>query len=315
MPALYPKIESFKISRLKVSALHNLYVEQSGTDDGDPVVVLHGGPGSGSSPKYRQNFDPKHYRIIQFDQRGSGKSNPTADLRENTTWHYVDDIERLRTELDVDRWHVAGGSWGVTLALAYAITHPERVKSLCLRGVFLCRPKELRWLYQEGASHIWPDLWASFRDHIPEAERNDFIAAYHTRLMSEDRNVQIAAAVQWSLWEGSTAKLVPSNEGNHEFGDPDFALSFAKIENHFFSNRGFFESNNWIIENLDPIRHIPCEMVHGRYDIVCPLEGAWELHKAWPESRLHIVPDAGHSSSEPGIAAKLTEITDRFRKL
>ena len=315
MRDLYPEIEPLETGRLKVSDVHELYYEVSGKEDGDPVVFIHGGPGGGTSPKGRRYFDPNHYKIIQFDQRGCGQSTPHADLTDNNTWELIKDIEKLRETLGVDRWHVFGGSWGSTLSLAYSQSHPDRVKSLCLRGIFLCRPKELKWFYQEGASKIWPDLWDAYRDHIPEEERGDMMAAYYKRLTSDDKDTRINAAIRWSVWEGSSSRLLPDGEGAHDFHDPEFALAFARIECHYFNNNAFFETDNWLIENVGKIRKIPCEIVHGRYDVVCPIENAWELHKAWPESKLHIVPDAGHSSNEAGIKHHLVQIMDDFRNL
>jgi proline iminopeptidase len=315
MRELYPAIEPYKTHRLKVSALHDLYIEECGRPDGDPVVFLHGGPGGGVSPKNRQYFDPQHYRIILFDQRGSGQSKPHAELKENTTWDLVADIEKIREHLKISKWHVFGGSWGSTLALAYAETHPEKVKSLCLRGIFMCRKKEIDWFYQKGASFIFPDLWEPYQNHIPETERGDFVKAYYKRLTSPDASVRLAAAKIWSVWEGSTSKLIPDNNLMHDFEDPEFALAFARIECHYFINRAFFETDSWLLDHATKIRGIPTEIVHGRYDVVCPVENAWELKKALPDAQLHIVPDAGHSAMETGITHHLVEIMDRFRRL
>jgi proline iminopeptidase len=312
---LYPEIEPYRQGRLKVSAIHDLHFEECGNPNGDPVVFLHGGPGGGINPKNRRYFDPKHYRIVLFDQRGSGQSTPHAELAENTTWDLVADIEKIRTHLSISKWHVFGGSWGSTLALAYAETHPESVKSLCLRGIFLCRKKEIDWFYQSGASFIFPDLWEPYKNHIPENERQDFVSAYHQRLTSPDKDTRVKAARIWSVWEGATSKLIPDNNLMHDFNNPEFALAFARIENHFFYNKAFFETDNWLIENAHRIRHIPTEMIHGRYDVVCPVENAWELHKVLPEAKLHIVADAGHSAMEPGIIHHLVEAMDRFRRV
>lgn len=312
---LYEEIEPYKQGRLKVSELHELYFEQCGNPNGDPVVFLHGGPGGGISPINRRYFDPKHYRIVLFDQRGSGQSTPHAELKENTTWDLVADIEKIRTYLKIEKWHVFGGSWGSTLSLAYAETHPERVKSLCLRGIFLCRKKEIDWFYQKGASFIFPDFWQPYKNHIPENERHDFVKAYHQRLTSPDSNTRLQAAQIWSIWEASTSKLIPDNALMHDFGSAEFALAFARIECHYFTHAAFFETDNWLIENSFKIRHIPTEIVHGRYDVVCPIENAWELKSALPDAKLHIVANAGHSAMEVGIVHELVEIMDRFRQI
>ncbi len=315
MRELYPEIEPFNRGRLKVSALHELYYEECGNPLGDPVIFLHGGPGGGISEKNRRYFDPKHYRIVLFDQRGSGQSTPHAELKENTTWDLVGDTEKIREHLKISKWHVFGGSWGSTLALAYAESHPQKCKSLCLRGIFLCRKKEIDWFYQKGASFIFPDLWEPYKNHIPENERHDFVSAYYKRLTSTDKDVRLNAARIWSVWEGSTSKLIPDTELMHDFDDPEFALAFARIECHYFTNRAFFETDNWLLEHAHQIKKIPTEIVHGRYDVVCPIENAWELHKALPDAKLHIVPNAGHSATEVGIVHELVEIMDRFRSL
>ena len=315
MRTLYPAIEPFDEGMLPVSEVHTLYYEQSGNEDGLPVVFLHGGPGGGTVPEYRRFFDPSVYRIVLFDQRGSGKSTPHASLEENTTWHLVSDIERLREHLGIEDWVVFGGSWGSTLALAYAQTHPARCRALVLRGIFLCRPKEISWFYQEGASAIYPDVWEQYVAVIPEAERGDMLSAYHRRLTSDDEPVRLEAARAWSIWEGSTSKLFPDPGFIEEFGEAEFALAFARIECHYFMHNAFFDSDNYLIENVDKIRHIPSVIVQGRYDVVCPMMSAWELHRAWPEADLRIVHDAGHSALEPGITEELIEATDRFRSL
>ena len=298
---------------LAVSPVHTLYYEQSGNPEGQPVVFLHGGPGGGTVPDYRRFFDPQAYRIVLFDQRGAGRSTPHASLEENTTWHLVADIERLREHLSIESWHVFGGSWGSTLALAYAETHPARVRSHVLRGIFLCRPKEISWFYQEGASAIYPDVWEQYLAPITAAERDDMVGAYYRRLTSEDEAVRLEAARAWSVWEGSTSKLFFDYSSIEKFADPDFALAFARIECHYFINNSFFETDNWLIEHVGAIRHIPARIVQGRYDVVCPLMSAWELHRAWPEAEFHIIPDAGHSALEPGIRSALVAATDRFR--
>ena len=315
MRDLYPEIDPHQTGMLTVSAVHDVFFEVSGRSDGDPVVVLHGGPGAGSAPQYRRTFDPDHYRIVQFDQRGCGQSTPHAELEGNTTWDLVADIEALRGHLCIERWHVFGGSWGSALVLAYAITHPDRVKILCLRGIFLCRERDIRWLFQEGASRVWPDLWEPFRDHIPGGQRGDMVAAYYWRLTSDDRDVRRQAALRWSAWEGGMLKLLPDPADNTDFADPDFAVALARLECHYFFNNGFFETDDWIIDNIQAIRALPCQIVHGRYDMICPLDNAWDLHRAWPESTLTVVPDAGHSSGEAGIRRHLVRVMDGFRAI
>ncbi len=310
---MYPPIEPFDEGMLPVSPVHTLYYEQSGNPNGQPVVFLHGGPGGGTTPDYRRFFDPNAYRIVLFDQRGSGRSTPHASLDENTTWHLVADIERLREHLAVESWHVFGGSWGSTLALAYAETHPARVRSLVLRGIFMCRPQEISWFYQEGASAIFPDVWEQYLAVIPEAERGDLLRAYHRRLTSDDAQVRLEAARAWSVWEGSTSKLFPDPLFIEQFAGDEFALAFARIECHYFVNNAFFETDNWLLEHVDAIRHIPTVIVQGRYDVVCPLMSAWALHRAWPEADFQIIADAGHSALEPGIRSALVEATDRFK--
>jgi proline iminopeptidase len=314
MKTLYPEIEPFDTGRLRVSPIHELYYEQVGNPKGKPVVFLHGGPGGGLVTDYRRYFNPELYRVVLLDQRGSGKSTPHASLEENTTWHLVSDIEQLREHLGIDMWQVFGGSWGSTLALAYAETHPDRVRELVLRGIFLCRPKEIQWFYQDGASAIFPDVWEEYLKVIPEKERADMVSAYYRRLTSEDYAVRLAAARAWSIWEGSTSKLFFDPSMIEKFADPDFALAFARIECHYFMNNSFFESDNYLIENVGRIRPIPSVIVQGRYDVVCPMMSAWALHRAWPEAQLHIIPDAGHSISEPGIIGALVEATDNFAR-
>lgn len=310
----YPEIEPNATGRLKVSDLHEIYYEESGNPKGDPVIFIHGGPGGGSSPKNRRYFDPEHYRIILFDQRGCGQSTPHAELKDNTTWDLVSDIEKLRTHLKVEKWHVFGGSWGSTLSLAYAETHPSKVKTLCIRGIFLCRPKEIQWFYQKGASFIFPDYWDEYLKPIPENERGDLVKAYYKRLTSEDRATRLEAAKAWSVWEGSTSRLYPDQDLMHDFNDPDFAIAFARIECHYFTHNAFFKTDNWLIENVGAIRKIPTTIVQGRYDVVCPAESAWELHKAFPEAKLMMIPDAGHSAMEPGILSALVSTMDEYRK-
>lgn len=313
MKTLYDPIEPYQHGMLKVSDIHELYYEQCGNPDGQPVVFLHGGPGGGLTPDYRRFFDPNAYRIVLFDQRGSGKSTPHASLKENTTWHLVSDIEQLRQHLGIEKWMVFGGSWGSTLALAYAQTHPERVSALVLRGIFLCRKKEIDWFYQAGASAIFPDVWEQYERVIPEPERDNMLEAYYRRLTSEDESVRLEAARAWSVWEGSTSKLFPDQTLIDDFGEAHLALSLARIEAHYFINNAFFESDNHLLENVSKIRHIPAIIVQGRYDVVCPMMSAWALHRAWPEAELIVVGDAGHSSMEPGIISELVGATDRFR--
>ncbi|MDT7781119.1 MAG: proline iminopeptidase [Acidobacteriota bacterium] len=313
MKTLYPAIEPYDQGRLPVSPIHTLYYEQCGNPEGQPVVFLHGGPGGGIIPDYRRYFDPAAYRVILFDQRGSGQSTPHAELEENTTWRLVEDIETLRSHLRIEDWHVFGGSWGSTLALAYAEMYPGRVRSLVLRGIFLCRPKEIRWFYQEGTSWLFPDVWEEYERVIPEGERTDFVSAYYRRLTSEDEAVRLEAARAWSVWEGSTSKLMFDYAMIEKFADPEFALAFARIECHYFMNNAFFPTENYLIENVGKIRHIPSVIVQGRYDVVCPIRSAWELHRAWPEADFRVIPDAGHSATEPGIIDALVDATDSFK--
>ena len=312
---LYPEIEPYKTEFLKVSPLHELYIEQCGNPEGQPVVFLHGGPGGGISAKQRRFFDPAHYRIILFDQRGAGKSKPHAELEENSTWELVHDIEFIRKHLGLRKWIVFGGSWGSTLALAYAVKNPTKIQGLVLRGVFLCRKKEIHWFYQEGASNIYPDAWEGYLEPIPENERNDFVSAYYKRLTGKDENEKLKAALAWSKWEASTSKLFPSADLIQTFEDPTLAIAFARIECHYFINNAFFESDNFLLENIDKIRHIPCFIVQGRYDVVCPATSAWELSQAWPEAQLKIIPDAGHSVWEPGIQSAVIEACEAFKEL
>jgi proline iminopeptidase len=311
----FPEIEPFHKGRLKVSPLHEIYFEQVGNPKGKPVVFLHGGPGGGINSDHRRYFDPKHYHIILFDQRGCGLSTPFAELRENTTWDLVADIEKLRTELGVEKWHVFGGSWGSTLALSYAITHPERVTALILRGIFLCRPSEIQWFYQEGASQLFPDLWEEYLKPIPVSERGDMVKAYHKRLTSPDEKVRLEAARAWSKWEGGTSYLLNKASAVEEFEDAEKALPFARIECHYFINNAFFQSNNYLLENVQKIRKIPGVIVQGRYDVVCPARSAWDLHLAWPEAQLQIIPDAGHAASEPGIRSALIQATNAMKQI
>ncbi|WP_028769855.1 prolyl aminopeptidase [Silanimonas lenta] len=313
MGILYPDIDPFDLGMLQVDARHRLYYEQCGNPAGKPVVLLHGGPGAGCGPKMRRFHDPKHYRIVLFDQRGAGRSTPHADLVDNTTWHLVADIERLREHLGIERWQVFGGSWGSTLALAYAQTHPERVTELVLRGIFMLRRWELEWFYQEGASRLFPDAWEAYLKPIPEVERHDLISAYHRRLTSEDPATRLAAARAWSVWEAATSFLHqdPGFISGHE--EEAFALAFARIESHYFVNGGFFECDDQLLRDVPRIRHLPATIVHGRYDVVCPVQNAWDLKRVWPEAELVIAPSSGHSAFEPEIASALVDATDRYR--
>lgn len=313
MRTLYPEIEPFDSGTLKVSDLHTIYWERVGNPEGIPVVFLHGGPGGGLIDDYRRYFDPAAFHVILFDQRGSGQSTPHAELRENTTWDLIDDIEKIREKFGVDKWYVFGGSWGSTLSLAYAVSHPDRCLGLILRGIFLTRKKELQWFYQYGASEVFADFWERYRDEIPEDERGDFISAYHKRLTSDDEAVRLSAARAWSTWEGSTSKLYPSTDLIDHWENAHEALSLARIECHYFTNGSFFPNENYLLENIDKIRHIPTVIVQGRYDIVCPMTSAWDLHRAFPEAELHIIADAGHSVSEPGTTDKLVETMDKIR--
>ena len=312
---LFPNIEPFNTFSLPVSDLHTIYVEESGNKNGKPVIFLHGGPGGGVDPKYGRYFDPEKWRIIMFDQRGCGKSTPFAELEENTTWDLVSDIEKIRNHLSIDKWVVFGGSWGSTLSLAYSQTHPDSCKGLILRGIFLVRKKELDWFYQEGASNIFPDRWESFLEPIPVEKRDNLMQAYYEILTGEDHSKKIEAAKAWSTWEGSTVKLLEDENFISDFSDDKFAEAFARIECHYFMNNCWFDSDNHLIENMHKIKHIPGVIIHGRYDIVCPVIQAWDLHKAWPEADLHIIPDAGHSIFEDGIKNKILEYTDRFSNL
>ncbi|MCW8806898.1 MAG: prolyl aminopeptidase [Rhodanobacter sp.] len=310
--SLYPEIEPFDSGFLRVSPLHTLYYEQSGNPHGKPVVFLHGGPGGGTNAKCRRFFDPAIYRIVLFDQRGCGKSTPHAELTDNTTWDLVADIERVRDHLAIDRWQVFGGSWGSTLALAYAQTHPDRATELVLRGIFMLRRRELEWFYQGGCDAIYPDAWETYLAAIPEAERGDMMDAYYRRLTSADAKTRVDAARAWSVWEGATSFLWQDTSHIASSAEDEFALAFARIECHYFVNRGFFAQDDQLLRNVDRIRNIPAVIVQGRYDVVCPMRSAWDLHRVWPEADLHIVQDAGHSAFEPGNLHQLIEATDRF---
>lgn len=309
---LYSPIEPYDSGMLSVSEIHTIAWEKSGNPDGIPVVVIHGGPGGGGQPAYRQYFDPKTYNIIQFDQRGCGKSTPYAELTENNTQASVSDIEQLRQLFGIEQWHVFGGSWGSTLALVYAQEHPQRALSLMLRGIFMCRKSELQWFYQDGASHIFPDAFESYREHIPKQEQGDLIKAYHLRLTSDDVNTRRAAAKEWTRWEMATSRLFPDDSYLEKAEDLDFAVAFARIECHYFINAIFLEEAH-ILNHVNTIQHIPTTIVQGRYDVVCPARSAWELHKSMPNSTLILVPDAGHSMGEVSIARELVALTNSYR--
>ena len=312
---MHPAIEARATGMLPVSDLHTMYWEESGNPEGVPAVFVHGGPGGGTEPAHRRFFDPQAFRIVLFDQRGCGHSTPHAELRDNTTWDLVADMERLRAHLGIEKWLVFGGSWGSTLALAYAQAHPDRVHALVLRGVFLCRRAELEWFYQGGCDWLFPDAWEDYVAMIPEAERGDLIAAYYRRLTSDDPELRSAAAHAWSVWEARTSKLIPSSALVDRYADGPFADAFARIECHYFQNRCWWRQDDQLLADAHLIRHIPGAIVQGRYDVVCPMRSAWELHRAWPEAELHVIPDAGHSAFEDGICDRLVEVTDRFGEM
>ena len=312
MRELYPPRQPYNEGELKVSDLHTIHFEESGNPEGKPIVLLHGGPGGGCPPFYRQYFDPEKWRLVMFDQRGCGQSKPHAELQENTTWDLVNDIEKLREYLNIHQWVVFGGSWGSTLSLAYSQTHPDRCKGLILRGIFMLRQKEIRWFYQEGASYIFPDAWEEYVKPIPINERDDLLTAYYQRLTSPDDQIRLEAARAWSIWEASTSRLFPDLDLKQKFGIDAFAEAFARIECHYFINKGFIYPEDKLLLNIDRIRKIPAVIVQGRYDVVCPMMSAWELHRAWPEAEFIVVADAGHSMSEPGIRTCLIEATDKF---
>lgn len=307
---LYPELEHRRSLRLEVGDGHTLAVHEAGNPDGKPAVVLHGGPGGGSSPKQYRFFDPEAYRIVLIDQRGSGESTPHASVEANTTWHLVDDVERVREHLGIERWLVFGGSWGSTLSLAYAQAHPERVTELVLRGIFLLRRSELEFFYQDGASHLFPDAWEQYVAPIPVEERGDLIAAYHRRLFGDDPEERRRCATAWSHWEFATSMLDPDAAPRQDAPEVE---AFARIENHYFAHGGFFERDGQLLEGIDRIRHLPCVIVQGRYDVVCPMRSAWDLHRSWPESELIVNTRAGHSMFDPENAAALVEACDRFR--
>lgn len=309
----FPEIRPYASGRLQVSSLHEIYYEECGNPKGKPVVVLHGGPGGGIFPNLRRFHDPTHYRIILFDQRGCGASTPYACLEENTTQDLVADMERLRIHLGVERWQVVGGSWGSTLALAYAEAYPSLVTELIVRGIFTVRQVEVDWLYQHGASMLFPDFWEDYVKPIPEAERHDFVKAYHQRLTGRDEAAKIACARAWSQWEGATSSLLPNPSRVAEFGEDRFAIAFASIEAHYFFNRGFFETDGQLLRDAVRLAEIPGVIVQGRYDVITPPATAYALSKAWPKARLEIIPDAGHTGSEPGNVDAMVRATNEFR--
>jgi len=311
MTDLYPSIRPYATHTLVVDRLHRLHVEECGSAEGVPVVFLHGGPGAGCESYHRRFFDPNRYRIVLFDQRGCGQSTPHAELSNNSTDDLIADMETIREQLGIERWLVFGGSWGSTLALAYAQSHPERVSGLVLRGIFLCRPEEIRWFYQEGASRIFPDYWQDFIAPIPAEEQHDLLAAYHARLTGSDEVARMAAAKAWSIWEARTASLLPNGSIVKQLGSPFTALSMARIECHYFMNDAFLEPNQ-LLENASRLVEIPGIIVQGRYDLICPMQSAWELHQSWPKSELRVIPDAGHSAMEEGIRSALVEATNWF---
>ena len=314
MPGLFREIEPFDSGRLRVDEVHEVYYEHCGNPEGTAAIFVHGGPGGGSSPVHRRFWDPSRYRIVLFDQRGCGRSAPHAELRNNTTWDLVEDMERIRKHLGIECWQLFGGSWGSTLSLAYAQQHPERVTEMILRGIFLLRRREIEWYYQEGASRIFPEAWQRYLVPIPEDERDDMVGAYYRRLTSRDRDERLEAARAWSMWEGSTSRLVPDPDLVARTGEAAFAEAFARIECHYFINGGFFREDEQILEGLERITHIPAVIVQGRYDIVCPAESAYQLHQAWPRSELIIAPQSGHSALEPEITSHLVAATERFAR-
>jgi proline iminopeptidase len=311
MREMYPETEPYRTHRIAVDAIHTLYVEECGNPAGLPVIFLHGGPGAGLATYHRRFFDPARYRIVLFDQRGAGRSTPFADLTDNTTWHVVADIETIREQLGIERWVVFGGSWGSALGLAYAQTHPERVLGLVLRGIFLCRPAEVRWFYEEGGvSWILPEKWQRYAAAIPVEERGEMMEAYWRRLNSDDEAVRLAAAQAWGAWEGGSITLEESPETEASFAAPEVALSLARIEAHYFRHQCWLEPDQ-LLRDVTKIRHIPATIVHGRYDIICPAKSACDLHAAWPEADFHIVL-AGHAASEPAIVDQLVQATDKL---
>ena len=311
---LYPAIEPYHEFQLKVSELHTLWIEECGNPTGRPVVFLHGGPGAACEEFQRRFFDPQHYRIILFDQRGCGRSMPHAELRDNTTQDLVADIERIRNYLKIEKWLVFGGSWGSTLALAYAQAHASHVTGLILRGIFLCRSRDIQWFYQDGASFIYPDLWQNYIQAIPKQERDNLVSAFYKRLTSDDKNIQLEAARAWSIWEGSTSNLITKSAILNHFSDDRTALSLARIECHYFSNDSFLR-NNQLLDDASKLTGIPGVIIHGRYDVVCPIEQAYALHQAWPDAEFMVAPTSGHSATEPEIVDALVGATIEFSQL
>jgi proline iminopeptidase len=310
---LYPDLSPYRTFRHRVSPLHELHVEEAGNPDGKPVVFFHGGPGAGIAPIHRRFFDPAYWRVILFDQRGSGKSTPLGELRENTTWDLVADAERIRELLGIERWLVFGGSWGSTLALAYAETHPERVQGLIVRGIFLGRKAEVDWTFGQGLQMLYPDAWEEFLSPLPEAERKDPMRSYHARLVGDDPEVRRAAALSWNAWEERASYLLPAELRPPAEEDVPAEVALARIEAHYFVNGSFFRSDGELLQNAPRLAKIPGAIVQGRYDLVCPAASAWDLHKAWPLSTIQFVRDAGHAAGEPGIASALVEATEAFK--
>ncbi|EET20642.1 prolyl aminopeptidase [Francisella philomiragia] len=308
---LYPEIEPYNQEFLKVSDIHTIYFEECGNPNGKPALFIHGGPGGGIQPSYRQYFNPDKYRVILVDQRGCGKSTPFAELRENTTQNLIEDFEKIRKKLNIDKWMLFGGSWGSTLGLAYAQAYPDVVTELVLRGIFLGREKELSWLYQHGASMVFPDMWEKYIEPIPVEQRKDFISAYHSILTGDDEKLKQKAAIAWSVWEASASKLFVDKKSIDRYGEDKFSLAFARIECHYFKNKLFIEEAQ-LLNEAYKIKDIPGVIVQGRYDMVCPAVSAWDLHKVWPKAELDIIADAGHSISEPGILEALVRATDKF---
>ncbi len=313
LPSLYPPVIPFDSGYLKVDDIHTIYYEQSGNKDGVPVIFLHGGPGAGSSPKHRQFFDPAHYRIVIFDQRGSGRSAPAGELRNNTTELLIDDIETLRMKFGIAKWHVFGGSWGSTLALAYAVAHPNRVMSLTLRGIFLMMQREIDW-FLSGIRAVYPDAWREFMKPLPEDQRKDILGNYFKLLTHDNPAIRLKAAQHWAAFESYCCMLVPREQMVEDAKDPTHALPISRIEAHYFLYNKF-HPENYLLRNVDKIRHIPAVIIQGRYDVICPMETAWELKEAWPEAQWVLVPDAGHSAFEPSITSALVAATDKFKRL
>jgi len=313
MLVLYPELKPYQRHSLKVSELHELYIDEAGDPDGVPVLFIHGGPGSGCDASSRRFYDPAFYRIVIFDQRGCGRSTPHGELSDNTTHDLIADMEAIREHLGIESWVLFGGSWGSTLSLLYAQHHPQRVKALILRGIFLCRQRDFDWLYKEGANRIFPDYWEEFIKPIPQSERGDLAQAYYSRLLGDDELLRMGVAKAWSAWEGNCSKLRPSSTALAKFTKPHNALAMARIETHYFVNKGFIDENH-ILNNMQSIKDIPGRIVHGRYDMVCPLDNALSLHQQWPNSELVIVRDAGHSASEPGTVDALIRVVADIAK-